>query len=155
MFVQIRSKSLFNAIVKCGKRKKYNISTVSEIKNDVKDTVEAVYPAIEDLGFEKKVLKRKQQWHDKIKSLKTVEEKLFELNMPRYYGWKLILLKEHNIPYDSLSHAQYITRTHIMREPGLPTYYNDVTSAEQLDSVLPAIKDSVEDSLLFEYCNTR
>jgi len=135
MFTHIRQKLLFNTVVKYGKQKRYSISAV-EVNNEAKDAVEPIYPPIEDLSYKMKWKRKKQDWHDKIKNLETVEEKLFEINMPRYYGWKSLILKEHFIPYDSLSHAQYFTRTHIVKESGLPAYYNNVISTEQLDRMV-------------------
>lgn len=155
MFVQIRQRLLFNTVTKYGKQKRYSISAISEVKNEVKDTVEPVYPPIEELNWKARLKRKKQTWHEKIKSLKTVEEKLFEFNMPRYYGWKSLLLNEHVIPYNSLSHAQYITRTHIIKEPGLPAYYNNVISTEQLDCIVQAIKNDIEDNIIFEHCIRR
>lgn len=155
MFVQIRQKLLFNTVTKYGKQKRYSISAVSEVKNEVKDTAEPVYPPIEDLGWKVRSKRKKQAWHEKIKSIQTVEEKLFEFNMPRFYGWKSLFLNEHAIPYNSLSHAQYITRTHVIKEPDLPSYYNDIISTEQLDSIVQAIKNDVEDNIIFEHCIRR
>lgn len=157
MFVQIRQKLLFNTVTKySSKQKRYSISALSEVKdNEVKDTAEPVYLPAEDLSFKAKSKRKKQAWHEKIKKLQTIEEKLFELNMPRYYGWKSLFLNEHMIPYNALSHAQYITRTHVVKESGLPAHYNDVISTEQLDSIVRAIKNDVEDNIVFEHCIRR
>ena len=155
MFAHIRQKLLFNTVVKYGKQKKYSISAVSEVsKSEAKD-VEPIYPSIEDISFKAKCKRKRQAWHEKIKSLETVEEKLFKINMPRYYGWKSLILKEHIIPYNSLSHAQYFTRTHIIKEFDLPTYYNTIISTEQLDRIVQSIKSDIEDNIIFEYCIRR
>ncbi|KAG5339332.1 RT30 protein, partial [Acromyrmex charruanus] len=154
MFAHIRQKLLFNTVVKYGKQKKYSISAVSEVKSETKD-VEPIYPSIENISFKAKCKRKRQAWHEKIKSLETVEEKLFKINMPRYYGWKSLILKEHVIPYNSLSHAQYFTRTHIVKEFGLPAYYNTVISTEQLDRIVQSIKSDIEDNIIFEYCIRR
>jgi len=155
MFAHIRQKLLFNTVVKYGKQKRYSISAISEVKSEAKDTIKPVYPPIEDLSYKMKWKRKRQAWHDKIKSLETVEEKLFEINMPRYYGWKSLILKEQFIPYDSLSHAQYFTRTHIVKESGLPAYYNSIISTEQLDRMVQAIKSDIENDIIFEYCIRR
>lgn len=154
MFVQIRQKLLFNTVTKYGKQNRYSISAISEVKDEAKDT-EEVYPPIEDLSLKARSKRKKQAWHEKIKNIYTVEEKLFELNMPRFYGWKSLFLNEHTIPYNSLSHAQYITRTHVIKESGLPAYYNNVISTEQLDSIAQAIKSDIEDNIIFEHCIRR
>ncbi|CAL1683583.1 unnamed protein product [Lasius platythorax] len=155
MFVQIRQKLLFNTVTKYGKQNRYSISAISEVKDEAKDTEEPVYPPVEDLSLKAKSKRKKQAWHEKIKNIYTVEEKLFELNMPRFYGWKSLFLNEHTIPYNSLSHAQYITRTHVIKESGLPAYYNNVISTEQLDSIVQAIKNDIEDNIIFEHCIRR
>lgn len=155
MFARIRRRLLFNTIVKYGKQKRYSTSTVSEVKSQAEDAAEPIYPPIEDLSWKAKWTKKRQAWYDKIKNLETVEEKLFEINMPRYYGWKLLSLNEHVIPYNTLSHAQYFTKTHIIKESGLPAYYNNVISTEQLDRMVQAIKSDIEDNIIFEYCIRR
>lgn len=156
MFAHIRQRLLFNGIIKYGKQKRSSSTlAVSEVKNEVEDTSKPMYLPIEDLSWKAKFKRTKQAWYDKIKSLETVEEKLFEINMPRYYGWKSLIIKEHFIPFDALSHAQYITRTHIVKESGLPEYYNNVVSNEQLDRIVQAIKSDIEDNIIFEYCVRR
>ncbi|XP_012528781.1 28S ribosomal protein S30, mitochondrial [Monomorium pharaonis] len=155
MLAHIRQRVVFNTVVKYGKQKRYSTSAVSEVKSEIKDAIEPVYSPIEDLSWKAKQKRNKQAWHDKIKGLETVEEKIFEINMPRYYGWKSLILKEHVIPYNTLSHTQYYTRTHIVKESGLPAYYNNVISTEQLDRMVQEIKNDVEDSIIFEYCSRK
>lgn len=152
MFVQIRQRVLFNTTIKYGKQRKYSTSVVSKVKSETEDATEPKYPSIEDLSWKAKQKRFRLAWHDKIKNLETVEEKLFKINMPRYYGWKSLILKEHVIPYDALSHAQYYTRTHIVKESGLPAYYNNIISTEQLDRIVQEIKSDIEDNIIFEYC---
>lgn len=149
MFAHIRQRLLFNTVVKYGKQKRYSTSAVSEVSSE--DAAEPTYLPIEDLSWKAKWKRKRQVWHDKIKNLETVEEKLFEINMPRYYGWKSLILQEHRIPYDALSHAQHCTRTHIVKESGLPAYYNHIISTEQLDRMVQAIKSDIEDNIIFEY----
>ncbi|KAJ8669585.1 hypothetical protein QAD02_000844 [Eretmocerus hayati] len=90
-------------------------------------------------------------WHQKVEKLDTVEEKIFELNMPRYYGWRSHILTEGVLPYDPLPFAQWVTRTHIADHNGLPDYYNNIMSSEQLDASVQQIKSQVEDALAFEF----
>ncbi|KAL0128903.1 hypothetical protein PUN28_003932 [Cardiocondyla obscurior] len=99
--------------------------------------------------------RKKEAWYDTIKNIGTVEEKQIKINMPRYYGWNSLIIKEHVIPYNSLSHAQHCTRTHIVNESGLPAYYNNIISNEELDSIVQAIKNDIENSIIFEYCFRR
>ncbi|XP_011867652.1 PREDICTED: 28S ribosomal protein S30, mitochondrial [Vollenhovia emeryi] len=155
MFAHIRKRLVFNTVVKYGKQKRYSTSAVSEVRSKAEESAEPMYPPIEDLSWKTKWRRKRASWHDKIKGLETVEEKLFEFNMPRYYGWTALMLNEHVIPYDALSHAQYCTRTHVVKESGLPAYYNNIISSEQLDRMVQAIKSDVEDNIIFEYCMRR
>ncbi|KAG7196905.1 hypothetical protein KM043_000179 [Ampulex compressa] len=113
------------------------------------------YPPILDLSYEAKKNRKAEEWHDKIKGIKTIEEKLFELNMPRYYGWRSLLLEEGRVAYNSLSHAQYITRTHLMEKSDLPESYDSIVDSTELDSILQTIRNRIEDNVSFEYSQRR
>ncbi|KAL7305627.1 hypothetical protein TKK_0002355 [Trichogramma kaykai] len=93
----------------------------------------------------------RELWHEKVRKLDTVEEKIFELSMPRYYGWKTYQLGEELVMYDALPKTQYMTQTHIASEPGLPSHYDQILDAETIDATVRDIKDQVEESLVFEY----
>lgn len=82
-------------------------------------------------------------WYDKIKRIKSVEEKLFEINVPRYWGWKCLLLKEGEIPYNSLDFTKFITRTHLIECKELPENYQQ--SSEISSNLVKKIKTLVED----------
>ncbi|XP_058792079.1 large ribosomal subunit protein mL65 [Phymastichus coffea] len=125
-----------------------NLSVLKENENK---GIEPHYPPILDLSRRARQSRNREKWHNKVKSLGTIEEKIFELNMPRYYGWKAFTLKEGILPYDPLPQAQYITNTHIANEPKLPSYYDSVISLEILDASVQQIKSQVEDMLAFEY----
>ncbi|XP_017891276.1 39S ribosomal protein S30, mitochondrial [Ceratina calcarata] len=124
--------------------RKLSSTTVSNETEDV------VYPPILDLSRAARVRRNKEEWHEKIKRLYSVEEKLFGINMPRYYGWKSMIVEEGRVRYNSLDHAQYITRTHVMNEHKLPAVY-DTLSNEQLDSVVENVKHHIEKIVSFEY----
>ncbi|XP_016837802.1 28S ribosomal protein S30, mitochondrial [Nasonia vitripennis] len=114
------------------------------------------YPPILDLSRAARKRREREEWHNKIKHLGTVEEKIFELNMPRYYGWKVCKIEEGTIPYDPLPFAQYVTRTHMVNEPGLPDYYDSLLTPETLDASVQQIKSQIEDAIVFEYtCRKR
>ncbi|EZA56664.1 hypothetical protein DMN91_000886 [Ooceraea biroi] len=163
-FVQIRRLSLIVKVPNYGKQKKYRGQSVTygelkkreaalnKPKRFTKNTAESLYPPIEHLD---KRQKKQQIVHEEIKNLETVEEKIFKINMPRYYGWKSLILHEHNIQYNSLPYVQQITRTHIVKESGLPAYYDNVISNDQLDNIVQEIKGSVEDNIAFEYCRRK
>lgn len=109
------------------------------------------YPPILDLSREATNRRKREEWHNKIKHIGTVEEKIIELNMPRYYGWKAYEIEEGVIPYDPLPFAQYVTRTHMVNEPGLPAYYDSLLTPESLDASVQQIKSQIEDAIVFEY----
>nr|CAD7459808.1 unnamed protein product [Timema tahoe] len=125
-------------------------SSVNE--NDYSETPE--YPPIIDDSLDARKKRRKLSWHDKIKRLKTVEEKLFEINMPKYYGWRCFLLKEGVIPYNSLNFTQYATRTYLVKNEDLPAYYSKEIE-EEASCLADSIQSQVEDSILFETCDVR
>jgi len=166
MFVQIRRMSLIKHVPNYGKQKKFKGQSVTyeeliarekaaaeKARKDkgIEDTQE-LYPPIRDLSRKGIKNTKIQILCNKIRNLETVEEKIFKINMPRYYGWKTLILNEYKIPYNSLTHAQHITRTHIVKEFGLPDYYNNVISNEQLDDIIQKIKSNVEDNILFVHC---
>lgn len=132
-------------VLKTAIRKNVNVT-----RNQVENTV---YPPILDLSLRGRIKRRRDLWHDKIKKLETVEEKLYGINMPHYYGWKSLHLEEGNVPYNSLDHAQYITRTHVINDSKLPEFYDAVITNEQLDSMVQTVKHHIENIITFEYCN--
>lgn len=87
-------------------------------------------------------------WYDKVKAVKTVEEKQIKINMPKYYGFMCFMQTEDLIPYDSLELAQHITRTHLMRDMELPELYSKIVVD---DSLLSAVKSDVEEAVLLEH----
>ncbi|CAL7945468.1 unnamed protein product [Xylocopa violacea] len=117
------------------------------------ETENAIYPPILDLSRIARIKRKREAWYDKIKKLETVEEKLFGINMPRYYGWKGLFLEERNILYDSLVHAQYITHTHVINDGKLPEFYNSVITTEQSNAMVQNLKHRIENLIIFEYCH--
>nr|XP_019534368.2 28S ribosomal protein S30, mitochondrial [Aedes albopictus] len=104
------------------------------------------YPAIEDLSFRSRKKRDAAEWHERIRQLSTVEEKLFEINMPKYYGYKAHLITDQKLPYNVLPLAQYATRTYL--EENLPETYRKLEeSAKQL---LDQVRGELEDVVGFE-----
>ncbi|XP_053978120.1 28S ribosomal protein S30, mitochondrial [Hylaeus volcanicus] len=128
--------------------RKYALPSVTKSSN-----TEVTYPPILDVSLQARFRRKKEEWHNKIKKLESVEEKLIGINMPHYYGWKSLELNETVIPYNCLDHAQYITRTHVVNEHKLPTFYDNLTTSEQLDIMAQNLKKPMEDVLSFEYCD--
>lgn len=124
--------------------RKYTSLTLNETEN-------AFYPSILDLSYEAKLKRKNEEWHNKIKKLETVEEKLIGINMPRYYGWKSLNLKEGFVPYNSLQHTQYITHTHVINNNKLPEFYDTVITSEKINALVQIIKQNIENIIIFEY----
>ncbi|XP_046752870.1 39S ribosomal protein S30, mitochondrial [Diprion similis] len=109
------------------------------------------YPKICDVSFKGKLRSKHEAYHQEIQNLNTVEEKLMKLNMPRYYGWQCLNVCESSVPYNAELMAQFTTRTHIVREPGLPKYYDRIMSSDKLDAAVQQVKKRIEDIILFEH----
>lgn len=124
---------------------------VPVLKEDKSKGIEPGYPPILDLSRRARQRRNREQWHTKVKKLGTIEEKIFELNMPKYYGYKCWKLVEGQLPYDPLPQAQYVTKTHIDPGTKLPSYYDNIIAPEVLDASVQQIKSQVEDVLGFEY----
>jgi small subunit ribosomal protein S30 len=122
---------------------------IKPLKYEQEYTDTPQYPPILDVSYEARERRKRDDWHEKIRSLKTVEEKLFEINMPRYYGWKPIMLFEESIPYNSMSFAQHVTRTHFREFKDVPRYSTDLE--EESQKLLEQVKPWIEDALVFEY----
>lgn len=121
-----------------------NFSSV--LPNESEYTSSPQYPKILDMS-PKKIKERKNQNEDeRIKAVKTVEEKQIKLNMPRYFGFKCNLLTEDHIPYDNLEMVQHVTRTHLIKSSKLPTFYEGIDTS----NVITSIKKELEDAILFE-----
>lgn len=122
--------------------------------NEAEFTESPQYPPILDLSRHAVKKRKETEWHDKIRSLETVEEKLFAINMPRYYGWRALQLTEGHILYDTFNFFRYITRTHFSAVEDLPFYCEN--SNVLSDDLFNKIKNDVQDALMFEYkCRRR
>uniref|UniRef100_A0A0P5S287 28S ribosomal protein S30, mitochondrial n=1 Tax=Daphnia magna TaxID=35525 RepID=A0A0P5S287_9CRUS len=106
-----------------------------------------VYPPILDLSYEAVRERKVEAVAKKITELETVEEKLLELNAPKYYGWWACNLKEKLVSYDALPFTQFATRTCLTNE--LPSVYNDVD--EIATKSIPVVKEKLNDLLLQEF----
>ncbi|XP_017795818.1 PREDICTED: 28S ribosomal protein S30, mitochondrial isoform X2 [Habropoda laboriosa] len=145
-----------------GLRKPFSNCSVSALKAVIRkytstalcETDNVIYPPIMDLSRKASIKRKHEEWYEKIKKLNTVEEKLFGINMPRYYGWKSLMLEEGKVPYNSLHHAQYITHTHVVNNGKLPEFYDTVISTEQMDALIETVKRHIENVITFEYCSS-
>lgn len=106
------------------------------------------YPLIQDMSLQARKLRDREALYEKIKNINTVEEKQIGLNMPRYYGWPCILLRDDKIPYNALPLVQFYTRTHFKSIEKLPDSYND--TSQLADIIVKEIKSQVEDCIIIE-----
>ncbi|XP_070495949.1 large ribosomal subunit protein mL65 [Chironomus tepperi] len=120
-------------------------STVVQQEVARSDAVE--YPVIEDVSTEAKRIKKKLEWREKIKRVPTIEEKIIELNIPRYYGYKCLMLENNDFPYNSMPFIQYVTKTEFEQ---LPESIKDEKEAKKIDGFLELIKSDIQDALEFE-----
>lgn len=108
-------------------------------------------PPIRDLSYAGRRVIARKLWYTKVLKLGTVEEKIYELNMPKFYGWRPYVIREGVMDYDPLPKIQYMTRTCVMKEPGLPDYYNSLMSEQELDDYVKQIKGQIEDAVALEF----
>lgn len=101
------------------------------------------YPEILDTSQEAKLLRKKQSWHEEIKTLTTIEEKQIKINMPRYYGYKVVALGDSRIRYNSRPMVQHYTRTLFEKMDKLP----GPIESEQLNSLVKAISGDFQESV--------
>jgi len=79
-----------------------------------------------------------------MKNLKTVEEKQYQINRPKYYGWYSYILTQDWQPFDSLEFLQFATQTHVVG--GLPEYYTQEN--KEVDTLVEELAPKVEKVLL-------
>ena len=108
-------------------------------------TKEPEYSPIQNLSAKSKFFRRRLKWYENIKSLDTVEEKLMALNMPKYYGYKCLMLNDESFKYNCLPFVQHATRTVIYE--GLPKFYEQMKLEESLLDIVTA---DIQDAVAFE-----
>lgn len=111
-------------------------------------TKEPHYPPIQELSFKANLLRKRAAWHEHIRGLPTVEEKLLALNMPRYYGYKCLMLTDDRFRYDCLPLVQHSTRT-LFEEGALPAAVYDALRAPA-EQFVATIRDDVQSAIVFE-----
>lgn len=118
------------------------------IENPEEYTDQPEYPEILDVSPDAKSLRAKRKYHEEYKEAQTIEEKLFKVNLPRFYGYKCVSLNE-NIPYDGLQLSQYCTRTDLKEVEVLPEFYKK--NDEVVIKLVEKIKKDIEDVVGFEF----
>ncbi|KAK0181570.1 hypothetical protein PV327_003843 [Microctonus hyperodae] len=111
---------------------------------------EVEYPPIQDISYKARWRRFRETWHEEVKQVKTVEEKMIKINMPRYWGFRCMMYDEGKIVYHELPHAQFVTRTYVASDTQLPSYYDNVIEPEKLNKLCEEIKKSIEDGIVFQ-----
>lgn len=105
------------------------------------------YPPIKDVSKEARKIKKKLDWRDTIKRCPTIEEKIIQLNIPRYYGYKCLMLENNDFPYNSMPFIQYVTKTEFQE---LAEQIKDEKEAKKIEGFLGLIKSDIQDAVEFE-----
>jgi len=104
----------------------------------------AVYPAIPGHATKDQALRH--QLKENIKQLKTVEEKQFAINRPKYYGWYSSIIDSDFIPPDALDFVQFATWT--TKIEGLPEVYSNTELTAAASKALESIGPQVEQAII-------
>lgn len=107
-------------------------------------TEEPEYPPIKDNSFKARKNEEKLTWHEQIKNAKTIEEKMIKINMPRYYGYKTVMLSDEKLPYNCLPATQHYTRT-------LMDSVSKTASTAQVEAYVSLAEQELQDALEYAY----
>lgn len=122
--------------------------SLDEVLDGAEYTKEPHYPAIQELSFKANQLRKRDAWYEHIRELPTVEEKLLALNMPRYYGYKCLMLRDDKFRYDCLPFVQSSTRT-VFAEGALPEAVYEPLRA-RAEQFVATIREDVQAAIVFE-----
>lgn len=114
---------------------------------DSEYTATPQYPPILDKSRVEFKKRQRADRDEELKNVKTVEEKQIKLNMLKYYGFKTYMLMEDHIPYNNLTLAQHVTRTHLIVDNELPKYYENIGVNSTLSD---SLKEQLMDALILE-----
>lgn len=110
-----------------------------------KDVVE--YPPIVDDSFEAKLKRKYVEQFERIKQCPTIEEKIIELNMPRYWGFRCMMMGDEWYPYNPLPFVKYSTKTEFKETP---LKIEDPAEAKKVDDFYNIFKSDLVDAIEFE-----
>jgi len=90
-----------------------------------------------------------------------VEEKMIKINMPRYYGYKVVDFNDSKIPYNALPLTQHYTRT-VVEDLELPSPSASASTAPEVadqgdkntsseDALVKATREDVIEALEFAH----
>nr|XP_014102318.1 39S ribosomal protein S30, mitochondrial [Bactrocera oleae] len=122
----------------------------SYARDNTEYTDEPIYPEIQDLSFKACKGRETESWHEEIRKVPTVEEKLIKINMPRYYGFKVVNLSDSKVPYNCLPAMQHYTRT-IYEDIKIkdPLQGTAQTDDQKLDVYTELIKSDIKEAIEF------
>lgn len=123
--------------------------TCKFIENPEDYTDKPEYPEILDLSYEAKRQRKLQAYYEEFKNVGTIEEKIIKINLPKYYGFKSLILSQKRLPYDCLDFAKYSTRTDFKEVDKLPKFYE--AQEEAAKKIVEQLKSEVQDIIGFEY----
>ncbi|KAH8356563.1 hypothetical protein KR200_002867 [Drosophila serrata] len=119
---------------------------------DEEYTAQPVYPEIRNLTYKARKQRNAADWHEEIRQVPTVEEKLIKINMPRYYGYKVVEFNDAKIPYNALPITQHYTRTVLEKaQQGAKTENKAPEKAGADDAVFKAVREDVIEALEFAH----
>lgn len=130
------------------------------LSTDSEYTAEPEYPVIRDLSYKGRKVQSAKDWHDEIRRVATVEEKMIKVNMPRYYGYKVVDLNDTKMPYNALPLMQHYTRTVLQLEQeqkqvaapdAKATEANDTKQNQNLDAFVKAAREDVIEALEYAH----
>lgn len=106
------------------------------------------YPPIQDISQKAEDERKKMAWHEAVKGVKTIEEKLIKVNMPAYWGLRTTPLENDEYHYNCFPYFQHWTRS--LYENGLPNAWLK-RSAEEIDGIVNNIREQIIESISFQY----
>ncbi|XP_037815353.1 28S ribosomal protein S30, mitochondrial [Lucilia sericata] len=101
----------------------------------------AQYPEIKDPSFTARKEREALSFQEQVQKAATVEEKMIKINMPRYYGYKVVQLHDERLPYNCLPAIQHYTRTLYENMP------SELKADEKLNSYVETLKGDIQEAL--------
>ncbi|KAM8719301.1 hypothetical protein ACLKA7_011934 [Drosophila subpalustris] len=118
---------------------------------DLEYTAEPEYPQIRNLSYKARKQHTAAEWHNEIRELPTVEEKMIKVNMPRYYGYKVVDLTDSSVPYNALPLTQHYTRTVLEELPLLQSSIESDDNKLKMDAIVKAAREDVIEALEYAH----
>ncbi|XP_034489811.1 28S ribosomal protein S30, mitochondrial [Drosophila innubila] len=117
---------------------------------DSEYSAEPEYPPIRDTSFKARKAQTAAEWHSEIREVATVEEKMIKVNMPRYYGYKVVDLTDSSVPYNALPLTQHYTRT-VLEELPLLQSTTESDNKAKMDAIVKAAREDVIEALEYAH----